>query len=168
LCAGAFVEGVIHMKRFAASGFAVFAVVWLTIAVAPSSCGGTNKNQDAQENHLRERQFITSGVHALDVGEDCSVGGRGACASDLCLHVSPNARDAYLCSTACDYDEECPREWVCRSIYPGPASSFCFPPRTWEAKKAIKRPPGQHRTPIVGAGPITRPPDAGSGDGGQH
>lgn len=74
----------------------------------------------------RFRQSLMKGVRA--VGDDCSGGGQGECASGLCLHTGTEPGAGYVCSKVCEAPAECPPEWRCAQAHPGSAMRLCIPP----------------------------------------
>ncbi len=72
-----------------------------------------------------EHQTEPASTATLQFGEKCA-GGSG-CLSGTCVH-NKATQDGYVCSKACQADSDCPDgAWVCRSVFPAPDSSFCFP-----------------------------------------
>ncbi|NMO14732.1 hypothetical protein HPC49_05420 [Pyxidicoccus fallax] len=62
------------------------------------------------------------------VGEDCTQAGASECTSGVCLHVRPQRESGYVCSQRCVSSAECPPQWRCSQIYPGPNNQMCVPP----------------------------------------
>ena len=68
------------------------------------------------------------------LGEACSAGGNGECASGLCLQAFPGRGTGEYCSQRCATREDCPDGWRCQSGTPG--NGVCFPPPGWTGANA--------------------------------
>ncbi len=96
-------------------------------------CNGVQEEalfeSQSQSNHVVAwaPQRLTATTSKRSIGEDCD---RAACETGLCLHVKaePSVR---VCSSECEQDYNCPKDWRCASFLGGP-TSVCLPPSNWQ------------------------------------
>lgn len=80
----------------------------------------------------------TTGLHNRQLGEDCTVGRHGDCAtSALCLKVGATLDGGFVCSRACENEDDCPAEFRCLEFLPG--HRVCVPPPAWTPRVAAQR-----------------------------
>lgn len=121
-------------------------VAFLVAFGVGAACGiGLNSSEEGRlpdkKSVLTEHRPLHAAKASKQLGEDCTVYGRTECLSGVCLHVSPDRNTGYFCSSACTRREDCPSEWNCNQLYPGPGGSACVPPSGWTAKAASARSP---------------------------
>ena len=95
---------------------------------------GANNNPDAGDTEgttiLTEHRFETpsdAGRGAIAIASDCRQFGAGSCASNICLHTSPDPEAGWVCSQKCDCAEQCPAKWACVQIHPLESARYCLP-----------------------------------------
>ncbi len=92
---------------------------------------GCSANQTEPEasgtEMLTEHRPLRAEKATKQVGEDCTENGASACLSGVCLHVKPGREEGYVCSRACQGEQECPRDWHCAQVYPTPQGRMCVP-----------------------------------------
>jgi len=87
-----------------------------------------------------DRQLLTGpedgAARGLPLGELCRPGLVGDCSSGLCLlrAAHPGATHDAYCSSRCRGQEDCPREWTCSAVLPGPDGWLCVPPAGWQPR----------------------------------
>lgn len=74
------------------------------------------------------------------LGEDCGVSGRAACRSGVCLKAAIERGRGFYCSRECSDQRDCPLNWSCRQVMPGPHGVLCIPPDNWTARAVGVRP----------------------------
>lgn len=74
---------------------------------------------------------VVPGHRAL--GAACG-GARGReCASGICLKSQRARGQGSFCSRECVTQDDCPQDWLCRQVMPGPRGMLCTPPARWTA-----------------------------------
>lgn len=120
-------------------------VAFLVALGIGAACGlGLNSSEEEskrpeEKTILTEHRPLTASKASKQRGEDCTVYGRTECLSGVCLHVGADRNTGYFCSSACTRREDCPAEWNCNQLYPGPGGSACVPPSGWTGKVASAR-----------------------------
>jgi hypothetical protein len=76
---------------------------------------------------LTEHRPLRSEKATKPLGADCTEEGASACLSGLCLHVKPGRKEGYVCSRACQGEQDCPRNWRCAQVYPTSEGRLCVP-----------------------------------------
>lgn len=118
--------------------------VWVLAATLLGSagvvgCSSGSKTESGPEA-FTEHRIREAATPTKRVGEDCKVGGFSDCLSRICVHFKPSPQEGYVCSQRCNgLDWDCPMRWVCRSVFPGPNNSYCFPPANWQFGVARSR-----------------------------
>ncbi|PTL76855.1 hypothetical protein DAT35_47120 [Vitiosangium sp. GDMCC 1.1324] len=104
----------------------------LMLGLATGVWAGCSKNQAEPEvsgarEVLTEHRPLRAEMATKQMGEDCSENGASACLSGVCLHVKPGREEGYVCSRACQGEQECPQDWRCAQVYPTPQGRLCVP-----------------------------------------
>lgn len=75
----------------------------------------------------------------LSLGELCRPGVSSDCASGVCLLTAahPGAEHDAYCSMGCRDEDDCPPEWLCRGVLPGPDGRLCAPPDGWKPHAVV-------------------------------
>lgn len=113
-----------------------FAMLGLGSACSNSEKGGA---QPVMPNAAVHRFEL--GRRFADLGEDCRDFGRNACRSNLCIHIGTPPDDAYVCTLRCAASNECPADWNCAQLLPGPQAQYCVPPTGFQPTLVAPRPP---------------------------
>lgn len=112
-------------------------LIGLLVFGAGCACSGRDEQPPQR---LVARQELTNARPTAALGEDCTLGGRAACLTGVCLHHGGGFDRGYTCSSLCAGDEDCPGNgWACGSILPGDPNRFCIPPRTWAPRAVTVR-----------------------------
>jgi hypothetical protein len=131
--------------------------------VAPPVGPGSDTQRKHYSENLRPQP---DPPEKLPVGADCTVyKGNSACASGLCLRVTPGSnrqRPKGFCSVRCsNQDRRCPDGWKCTQTHPGRDGWLCAPPKTFTGGAAtylggpVPLPPPRER-PVPDAGTRSR------------
>lgn len=102
---------------------------------APAPHVFTDRSLDAIVGH---DGGMPTGTRAL--GAACGTSGRQDCASGICLKSQRERGRGYFCSRECDTQDDCPVDWLCRQVMPGPHGMLCTPPARWTAHAVGVRP----------------------------
>jgi hypothetical protein len=115
----------------------------LMLGLATGLWGGCAKTQPEPEappvvarEVLTEHRPLRAEKATKQLGEDCTGPGASACLSGVCLHVKPGRKEGYVCSRACQSEQECPRNWRCAQVYPTPEGRLCVPSPSWHGAAA--------------------------------
>ncbi|GMU61889.1 MAG: hypothetical protein AMXMBFR34_36520 [Myxococcaceae bacterium] len=138
--------------------------LWLLMALPVAqgcACAGGGGDDSIP---LVARAELTAAAPTVELGDDCTAGGRASCRSGTCIHYGPSVATGYACARLCRGDDECPLEWACREILPGDPNRFCIPPADWTPRPTPVRPRGA-ATQQAAAPDVATPAAAGI-DGG--
>ncbi len=107
----------------------------LMLGLAAAVGAGCAKSQPetvapVAEEVLTEHRPLGVEKATKEVGEDCTENGASACLSGICLHVKPGRKEGYVCSRACQGEQDCPRNWRCAQVYPTSQERLCTPSPT--------------------------------------
>jgi len=116
-------------KRNLLGGFALLVGIACGVGIGTMHLG----DDEHRPTVITEHRALDGGVPTSHVGEDCTLFGRSACISGVCLHAKPARDRGYFCSIRCRNRRDCPVGWQCPQIYPGPQGHFCVPPSNWVA-----------------------------------
>lgn len=120
------------------------------LAVVVVAVGGgcsVEQGLDRPTNLLTARSPIGGASPTRELGEDCSLYGRGACISNECLHAGFERTTRYVCSKRCAVDDDCPLNWLCNDILPGGQHRYCIPRVDEGGRPAQPRPAAQPQAP---------------------
>lgn len=115
------------LKRCARSAIRVFAVL-------VCACGVEPVRNEGMILTAHNPTQAAPGTPKRAVGESCETNGSSICSSNLCVHAAAEQGRGYVCSTPCQRHNDCPQDWRCVSILPGPRNSYCFPPEELESQ----------------------------------
>ena len=107
------------------------------LALFSLACSKGNHQDAVPFGEHRPTKQVTTATQRL--GEDCAATGYQACLSQLCGHFGSAPEAGYFCSKGCASSQDCPRDWNCSQVYPGPDGMLCIPPASWDAGVAILR-----------------------------
>jgi len=111
----------------------LLAVVML---LGAAGCDSSGESQHVFTGH----SFLTTGSGAAKAGEACDKAGKSDCKSKLCIHYKSAPSDGWVCSRACQQDEDCPDLWRCVAITsPAEGNQYCVPPADWTPSAAADR-----------------------------
>src|SRR5207248_1212479 len=85
------------------------------------------------------RPSKTVNIATRHLGEDCTAAGYRYCISQLCGHFASAPESGYFCTRKCGASVDCPQQWNCAQVFPGPGGSLCVPPAAWHAAVAFMR-----------------------------
>ena len=136
---------------------ATFVTGVLLAAINLSACACSSPKEPGQpaRPYLAAREPLAGGSAAGELGTACEVHGKGDCKSGLCLQVrSSLEKDAFVCSTRCAWDFDCPEQFRCRPMFGGSPIRLCSPPAGWKPAIAKARGIAPRRAPaLAGATP---------------
>jgi len=110
----------------------------LMLVLATGVSAGCTKTHSEPEVPVAEREVVGREVltehrqlraekATKQVGDDCTENGASACLSGVCLHVKPGRKEGYVCSRACQGEQDCPGNWRCAQVYPTAEGRLCVP-----------------------------------------
>ena len=114
-------------------------LAWALALAAAGAC--KQERQDVKGPVLTERRdAVAGGPSRLAWGEDCTAGQGPSCATAVCLKTGLERGRGHFCSGTCKSEADCPQEWSCRQVMPGPGGDLCIPPEGWVARAVGVRP----------------------------
>lgn len=93
----------------------------IMLASLAASCSIEEREAPVLQMHTP----LTAARPSLQTGEDCTVSGKSACLSGICLHVSAEINADFICSSPCP----CLSGWSCVDPL-RTGESICVPPPT--------------------------------------
>lgn len=109
----------------------------LILGVVQGCSGSSTPPPDLLARTVEQTDQALNRPPTLRIGEDCSVLGKSACRSDLCIHYSAQPTRDWVCSRNCGATRDCPQGWACQRLLPGQRQARCIPGPTWTARPAF-------------------------------